>query len=264
MSQITQHQAAEMWELCRDHAVAGAKMRLLSASCRDPQLRNTVERHANEFQQATQRLIHFLQDAGNYVGTWPGQAMNWHSPSQPAWRTTSSAQWQVMQPSGMNQTAGSAIPGMFGGQEFDIAVATDCLRVCKTFAVQCIWGATESAEPARSYLYQLAGEHLRMAQEHYHWLEQRGAYASPRADASAIQDYVQKLQQITRIGQAVANQGPVAAGVGQPVGTLASGTTGTGSSYGGYQGASWGGGAGQAHPTHASYGYAGQPAFARS
>ena len=211
MPQMAQHQAAELWELCRDHAVAGAKLRALASSCQDASLRQTIERHAGAFQQAAQRLMSFLQEgsygahAGVYgqtahpygqgtAGTWQWQgAASWQSPYQAQWQAGpgAGATWQA-------QTAGYGTnPPIHGTNQFhpagvqaqplDIALASDCLRMCKTFAVQCIWGATECAEPARSYLYQLAGQHLQMAMDHYRWLEQHQVYASPRIDPQAAQ-----------------------------------------------------------------------------
>lgn len=218
MPQMTQHQAAELWELCRDHAVAGSKLRALASSCQDGSLRQTLERHAGEFQQAAQRLMGFLQDQGAYgaygqqgqAGSWQWQSpASWQSPHQTQWQAgagaATGASWQA-QPytHGLNQVYGA---GGIQGQPLDIALATDCLRMCKTFAVQCVWGATECAEPARSYLHQLAGEHLRMAMDHYHWLERHQMYASPRIDQPAVQEYTQKLHQVMQVGQAVAAQG---------------------------------------------------------
>jgi len=109
---------------------------------------------------------------------------------------------------------------------YDGTVAAACLDKCKSMAVKCTIAATEASQPARSYLYQLAGEHLRMAEEHYHWLDRHNAYASPRADHTAINDYSQKLRQFAQAGQqlaqriasgyipqAVAQGGPTAVGV---------------------------------------------------
>ncbi|QIA27802.1 hypothetical protein DYI95_010025 [Thermaerobacter sp. PB12/4term] len=223
MPQMAQHQAAELWELCRDHAVAGAKLRALAGSCQDSTLRQTLERHAGEFQQAAQRLMGFLQEQGGYgtygrygqdgqqgqAGSWQWPAAAWQSPYQAQWQAGGDATWQSQpQAHGTNQVYGAA---GIQGQPLDIALASDCLRTCKTFAVQCIWGATECAEPARSYLYQLAGEHLRMAMDHYRWLEQHQVYASPHIDQHAVQEYTQKLHQLMQVGQAVAAQGLVPA-----------------------------------------------------
>ncbi|GAB6877036.1 hypothetical protein [Thermaerobacter litoralis] len=227
MPQMAQHQAAELWELCRDHAVAGAKLRALASCCQDASLRQTLERHAGEFQQAAQRLMGFLQDQGAY-GTYGaygqhgqagphGQAGTWQWTASTAWQSPYQAQWQAGGAAGTGaawnaQPYGHGVNQVFGaagaqGQPLDIALASDCLRMCKTFAVQCIWGATECSEPARSYLHQLAGEHLRMAMDHYHWLERHQVYASPRIDQQAVQEYTHKLQQLMQVGQAVAAQG---------------------------------------------------------
>lgn len=193
MPQIAQHEAAELWELCRDHAVAASKLQMAAQMCQDPQLRQTVQRHAQEFQQAAQRLYQLLQQ--------PGQ-----SPYAGTWQTAPGATWQVNPGQAMGQASAYAAgygPGSYGAgvQPVDVMVAGDCLRMCKTFAVQCVWGATEAAHPAREVLYQLAGEHLRMADEHYRWLEQRGVYASPKADQTTIQQYSGKLQQLMAMSQ---------------------------------------------------------------
>ncbi|HEY8393543.1 MAG TPA: spore coat protein [Thermaerobacter sp.] len=216
MSHITQHMAAELWEVCRDHAVAATKLRALAPSCHDPQLRSTLERHAGDFQQAAQRLMQFLQQPGAH-----GQAGSWQAGWQGSWQahipvTGQAGQGASWQAHG-NPGAGHTAYGQAGGQQaLDVVMAADCLRQCKTFAVQCIWAASECAEPARSYLYQLAGEHLRMAQEHYRWLDQRGIYAHPKADQAAISEYAGKLGQVMQVGQAAAATGfhPATAGAG--------------------------------------------------
>ena len=269
MPHIAQHQAAELWELCRDHAVAGAKLRALASCCQDQQLHHTLQRHAGEFQQAAQRLMQFLHEPGSYAGGYAGSwqwpsSVTWQTPGQASWQGGASAQWQAQSyPAGTNQVAGAAgAATQASGQALDIALASDCLRMCKTFAVQCIWGATESSEPARSYLYQLAGEHLRMAQEHYRWLEQRGVYASPRVDQPSINEYTQKLQQIMQMGQAVASQGLVPGGAarsyaaaGTPYGTTTSDSIYAGASSP-YQAGGNQAGTGHAYAAPAAYGRA--------
>lgn len=227
MPHIAQHQAAELWELCRDHAVSAAKLRALAQSCQDSQLRSTLERHASEFQQAAQRLMQFLQEPGSAAHAGQGHAGwqgGWQADTQATWRANTGATWQAHGHQAVNQSYGHGYGQSYGQaagfahagytadqargeRALDIALASDCLRLCKTFAVQCIWGATESSEPARTYLYQLAGEHLRMAQEHYRWLEQQGVYASPKADQQAIHEYTSKLNQLFQIGQSVAGRG---------------------------------------------------------
>lgn len=249
MPHIAQHEAAELWELCRDHAVAAAKLRQALGTCQDPQLRDQLQRHAQHFQQAAQRLYQLLQEPGAaaYAGTW---------------QAATGVTWQATPGPGVGQVGTYAGPqaGMQAGQAYgagiqpgDVVLAGDCLRLCKTFAVQCVWGATESSHPAREALFQLAGEHLRMADEHYRWLEQRGVYASPRADQAAIQQYTGKLQQLMTMGQATAPYAYAAAAQASP-------------SYG-YPGAGQGamaGGYGQGTPAHgyAAYGQGGGPSGA--
>lgn len=206
MSHITQHMAAELWEVCRDHAVAATKLRALAPFCRDQQLRGALERHAAEFQQAAQRLMQFLQAPGSQAGSWQS---NWQSSWHGIWQSHTPATGQVTH--GVSwQAHGNAVVGqpahghVAGQQALDVILAADCLHQCKTFAVQCVWAASECSEPARSYLYQLAGEHLRMAQEHYRWLDQRGIYAHPQADQAALSDYANKLGQLIHAGDTAA------------------------------------------------------------
>lgn len=221
MPQIAQHQAAELWEVCRDHLVGASTIRMMAQGVRDPQLRSMLERHAQDFDRAAQRLQQFLHEPGagsqapaygDYTASGYGQ------PGAQSW---------TGQPAGQNAwsgpNAGYGAPGM---NPYDVTAAAACLDKCKSMAVKCTIGATEASQPARSYLHQLAGEHLRMAEEHYHWLERHGAYASPKADYSAINDYSQKLRQFAQAGQqlaqqiatgyipqAVAHGGPTAVGV---------------------------------------------------
>lgn len=250
MPHIAQHEAAELWELCRDHAVAATKLRMASSMCQDPQVRNTLQRHAQEFQQAAQRLYQLLQEPGQsaYAGTWQtGPGATWQTaPGQAVGQAGTYA------PAYGAQHGGQAYAG--GVQPTDVVIVGDCLRMCKTFAVQCVWGATEASHPARQVLYQLAGEHLRMADEHYRWLEQHGVYASPKADYAAIHEYTGKLQQLMAMGQATVHQtyaavGAVAPGYGYP-GAAQPGYGSHAGQAGGYAGHAWGG-----YGTQASGGY---------
>lgn len=178
MPNVAQHEAAELWELSRDHLVIGAKLEFLCNQVRDTQLRSTLEQHARRCRQIGQQLQGFFH--GGH-----GQSASTFS-SQPAGTYGSSY--------GMSSAN-------MGTQSLDAIVAADCLKDCKSLAVRSMTGATETSQPARNFLYQIAGEHLRMAEEQYHWLEQRGLYASPRSDQSTIQQYTQALSQVAQAGQ---------------------------------------------------------------
>lgn len=206
MPQIAQHEAAELWELARDHFVSASTLSLMANAVQDPQLRSMLTQHCQRHQQIGQQLQQFLQQPGS-------------TPLTP------SATWTNPHGSAIGSTAA----GMMGGSLTapDVIAAAACLEECKTLAVKSMIGATESSQPARNFLFQIAGEHLRMAEEHYHWLEQRGFYASPRAEQTAIQDYVQKLNLISSaamqlqqtplspVPQAVAQVTPSLQGVAQ-------------------------------------------------
>lgn len=177
MPHIAQHSAAELWELCRDHYVEAANTRVQAQMTSDPQLRSTLERHSHQFEQAASRLEQFMRQPGSLnFSTGFGGAPSFVGQTSP---------------SGHHQAQYGT--GTTAVSPQDVAIAAGCLSRCKAMAVNSIWGATEASEPARSFLHQLAGEHLRMAEEHYHWLEQRGAYASPHADHSTINQYSQQL-----------------------------------------------------------------------
>lgn len=188
MATITQHEAAELWEIVRDHHLAGAKLLWMAQGVQDQHLRQMMQQHAHRFQQAAQQLDGFLHSG-------MGQASMLGQTWQPAGQG-----WQ-------GSFMGTGVQGGQGGMmgqnphPIDVLAAGECLKECKSMAVKCMWGATEASQPARGFLQQLAGEHLHMAEQHYRWLEQRGLYASPKADQQAIQTYNQKLHQIAQSGQ---------------------------------------------------------------
>jgi len=199
MAQLAQHEAAELWELARDHMIAGAKIQMMSRQVQDPQLRSMLEQHARRFQQAGQQIESFLTQGGH--GT---------QQSFTQFQSFQGNQFQANQSFGQSTGMGH---GMSQGssfqtitQNFDLLVAGDCLKECKHFAIACMWGATEASQPARNFLYQLAGEHLHMAEQHYRWLDQRNIYASPKTNPQDISEYNQKLRQISQAGQQVVQQ----------------------------------------------------------
>lgn len=193
MANVTQHEAAELWEMVRDHHLLAAKMQWLAQSVQDASLRQTLQHNAQRCQQAAQQLDGFLHQA-----MAPGQQAQAHGFGQA---------WPGNQHTYLGGQSGYAA-GQQGAHAIDIFAAGECLKECKAMAVKCMWGATEASQPARGFLQQLAGEHLHMAEQYYRWLEQRGLYASPKADPQAIQTYNQKLHQIAQAGQQVAQQAP--------------------------------------------------------
>lgn len=196
MANITQHEAAELWEVARDHHLASAKMLWMAQSVQDPQLRQMLQQHGQRCQQAAQQLDGFLHQGGTAYGggqSFPAGGQNWQSGSAGA---NGGQSWQA-------QGQGGFTSGLSGHSPhpIDVLAAGECLKECKSMAVKCMWGATEASQPARGFLQQLAGEHLHMAEQHYRWLEQRGLYASPKADQQALQTYDQKVHQIAQSGQ---------------------------------------------------------------
>src|SRR5690606_38255404 len=104
----------------------------------------------------------------------PGfQGHNAHGSMQSAHQSSQQfAQFQSAPSYSQQYGAPSASLGQ-GGQSVDILAAGEALKDFKHLAIAAVRGATESSQPARNTLYQLAGEHLQMADQHYRWLEQR-------------------------------------------------------------------------------------------
>ena len=185
MSQMAQHQAAELWELTRDHFVSAAKLQMIEPTLSDPRLRSIISNHAHEMRRAGERLEQFLQEGRSGQGF----SMNQPFPQQ------GSVFHQGGSSMGMMGSAAA------GHSPADAIIASACMSECKSFAVKCTWGATESSQPIRSVLHELSGAHLRMAEELYHWLEQTGLYADPKVDFQAINEYAQKTRQFGEMGR---------------------------------------------------------------
>lgn len=200
MANISQHEAAELWELARDHFTTGAKLQFLCQHVQDTQLRATMEQHARRIQQAGQQIAGFIGQNG--MGTQSSTGLG----AQGSFQSQQFGQFQSA-PSYAQTNAGTqGLSHQTGGQGIDILAAGECLKDCKRMAVAAVMGATEASQPARNVLYQLAGEHLQMADQHYRWLEHRGLYASPKADQQTISEYTQKLRQISQAGQQAVQQ----------------------------------------------------------
>lgn len=186
MTQMAQHAAAELWELTRDHFVCAAKLEMVEPTISDPQLRSMIHNHARECRQAAERLEQFMRDSSR-------SGHSFTPPSSFGGSFTSHSQFG----SGFHNNHGNSHGG---SNPTDVIISSSCLSECKNLAVKSIWGATESSQPVRSFLHELAGRHLRMAEEHYHWLEQRNMYASPKVDMQSINEYEQKLRQFEQFG----------------------------------------------------------------
>lgn len=201
MANIAQHEAAELWEISRDHQITAAKIEFLCNQVSDPQLRSNLEQHARRFRQAAHQLESFLQGGNsfNHARGNLGSGQSFQSTQQSSQGFQSTQGFQSGQ--GFQSAQGFQTNSFNPSQSFDALIVADCLKGCKDMAVQAIRGATEASQPARNFLYQLAGEHLQMAEQHYHWLEQHGLYASPKSDQQTIQQYAQALSQVAQVGQ---------------------------------------------------------------
>lgn len=199
MPNISQHEAAELWEIARDHYTTGAKLQFLCQHVQDTQLRSMLEQHSRRLLQVGQQVAGFLgQESPGFQGhNAHGSMQSSHQSSQQF------AQFQSAPSYSQQYGAPSASLGQ-GGQSVDILAAGEALKDFKHLAIAAVRGATESSQPARNTLYQLAGEHLQMADQHYRWLEQRGIYASPKADHQSTAEYSHKLRQIAQAGQQAA------------------------------------------------------------
>lgn len=209
MANISQHEAAELWEIARDHFTTSAKFQHLSQYVHDTQLKATMEQHARRIQQAGQQLAGLLGQTGINQGAGFG-SLGIGTPGD--FQSQQFGQFQSAPSYGQGNagsfgTSSHSTPSAFtGGQSADILAAGECLKECKRMAVASIWGATEASQPARNILYQLAGEYLQMADQHYRWLERQGLYASPKADQQTLNEYTQKLRSISQAGQVVVHQ----------------------------------------------------------
>src|SRR5690606_10809773 len=234
MPNISQHEAAELWEIARDHYTTGAKLQFLCQHVQDTQLRSMLEQHSRRLLQVGQQVAGFLGQEG------PGfQGYNAHGSLQASQQSNQQFSQFQSAPSYGQQYGGPSASFGQGGQNVDILAAGEALKDLKHLAVAAVRGATESSQPARNTLYQLAGEHLQIADQHYRWLEQRGIYASPKADQQSTAEYSHKLRQIAQAGQqaAQAHTGQTQSLTGQAQGVTSSsyqqqGTAHMGQQYG--------------------------------
>jgi len=194
MSNISQHQAAEVWEIARDHHVTAAKINWMCREIQDTQLRSQLEQAARRYQQIGQQLTSTLQQSGFQGNGGFQQSGQFQSGFQSSYQGGQSG--QTSQNQGFSSQSYQS-----GTSAIDILAVGECLKDCKGMAVKSMIAATESSQPLRNTLYQIAGEHLQMAEQHYHWLDQKQLYASPKADQQSTQEYQRALQQIAQAGQ---------------------------------------------------------------
>lgn len=103
----------------------------------------------------------------------------------------------------------------------DALAVADCLQDCKHLALRMVVAATEASDRhLRRTLYQMAGQHLEMAEQHYQWLRGRGLYTVPPATPDLLrqlEDDLRRAEQAVRVLPAVA--GEAAGGPGGTVNT---------------------------------------------
>ncbi|MFS8653666.1 MAG: spore coat protein [Limnochordia bacterium] len=203
MANISQHEAAELWELARDHFLTAAKLQFLGQHAQDTQLRSLTEQHIRRIQQAGHQIAGLIshESPGFNANQGGFQAQQGFSQFQSAPSFTGGQQGFGAEAQGQQGFGFGGGTGFSQARGTDILIAGEALKDCKRLAVALVQGATEASQPARNLLYQLAGEQLQMAEQHYRWLEQRGLYASPKADYQTIQEYGQKVRQISQAGQ---------------------------------------------------------------
>lgn len=232
MPHLAQHSAAELWELSRDHYLGAAKLEMVLPQVQDQQLKTTLTKHAQEFRQIAQRLDQFLgvhqsPAGGSFGGSFGSPSFGTATPptgtgfgigtgvtgvtGTVGGTFGTNAGWGQGHPGAMTSSIGTATAyspvhqqPVTGAHPIDVILVGDCLKQCKSMAVQCVHAATELSQPARNYVYEIAGLHLRLAEEHYNWLKQRQLYASPKVNPQDIQEYARALQSIASIDQQVA------------------------------------------------------------
>ncbi|HEY8416036.1 MAG TPA: spore coat protein, partial [Thermaerobacter sp.] len=79
----------------------------------------------------------------------------------------------------------------------DALAVADCLKDCKHVAVRLVMAATECADHhLRRTLYQMAGEHLEMAGQHFEWLQRRHLYTVEGAGPQLVQSLEQDIRRL--------------------------------------------------------------------
>ncbi|QIA26627.1 hypothetical protein DYI95_002955 [Thermaerobacter sp. PB12/4term] len=130
---------------------------------------------------------------GTRPGQGPQQAVGYTAPPS-AWMPEAAQQ-------GPAQAAGVRLA------DPDALAVADCLQDCKHMAVRMMIAATEAADRhLRRTLYQMAGQHLEMAGQHYEWLRRRGLYTVPPAPADLIrhlEDDVRRTEEALKVAPAM-------------------------------------------------------------
>src|SRR5690606_25160303 len=130
VAQITQHEAAELWELCRDHVVGASSIRFMAQGVRDPQLRSMLERHAGEYERAGHRIQQFLHEHGTGgYGGGPGAYGECGSPG--FGQAGTHGPWSTQSPTHGAWPAPNA-GYTSGSSPFDLMAAATCLDMCKS------------------------------------------------------------------------------------------------------------------------------------
>lgn len=215
MSHFSYHEVAELWEITRDHIVTGSRLNWLTQSVQEPPLRQSLQQFSRQLQQEGHNLLNLIRSGGQGSGQ-PGGQNQQQMQSLGSFGPSSSQQSQPLSPSAMNQGQPSfsstsahnymtqPVNQSAPVQPLDAIVVMGCLSDCKALAERCIVGATEAGQPARNYLYRLAGEHLQLAELAYQWLHNRGLYAAPTAAPQATQQIVQTLEHISNATEQIA------------------------------------------------------------
>ena len=151
MANISQHEAAELWELARDHFTTGAKLQFLCQHVQDTQLRGDdgAARPAHPASWSTDRRLYRPKRDGDAKDGRTGRSREF---PVPAIRAVSVR--PVLRP---NQREHPRTVSSDRGQGIDILAAGECLKDCKRMAVAAVMGATEASQPARNVLYQIGG-----------------------------------------------------------------------------------------------------------
>lgn len=164
MANISQHQAAEAWEIARDHYITAAKINWMCREVQDAQLRSQLEHAARRHQQIGQQISGTLQQNGFQASNGGFQQSQQF---QQGFQFQGAQGGQFGQYGMQSQAQGYSTQGYQGGaNSFDILAVGECLKDCKGMAVKAMIAATESSQPLRNTLYQIAGEHLQMAEQH--------------------------------------------------------------------------------------------------
>lgn len=154
------------------------KLRFFTGLCQDQQLRGMIQNHAQRMEQMANRWLNELHISGQsaHIGQLPTR--------------------QFAQQTAQPNTAWNQQPTGIQNVGMDHVIAADCLKDCKGLAIKATVAATEAASPhIRQLHHQSCGEHLQMAEELYHYMEQRNWYHSPNLTQPVMQQVTQYMGQ---------------------------------------------------------------------